>query len=60
METRAGFCWSGGRERIRERRASPRDQAMEEVKEGKRTEGEDSWAVRMVAFFFLIQLECIT
>ena len=34
---------------------------MEEVKEGKRTEGEDSWAVRMVAFFFfLIQLECIT
>lgn len=53
METRAGFCWSGGRERIRERRASPRDQAMEEVKEGKRTEGEDSWAVRMVGFFFL-------
>ena len=47
METRAGLRWSGGRERMRARRARPRDQAVVEVKVGKRTEGEDSWEVRM-------------
>lgn len=30
---------------------------MEEVKEGKRTEGEDSWAVRMVGFSQLVCTE---
>ena len=47
METRAGLRWSGGRERMRVRKARPRDQAIVEVKEGKSTAGEDSWEVRM-------------
>jgi hypothetical protein len=46
IEIRAGLRWSGGRERIRERRASPRVQAVVEVKEGKITAVEDSWAAR--------------
>lgn len=47
MLTKAGLRWSEGRERMRVRRASPRDQAIEEVKLGKRTEEEDSWAARV-------------
>lgn len=47
MLINAGLRWSGGRERIRVRRARPRDQAMLEVKDGKSTEGEDSRAVRV-------------
>lgn len=57
MEISAGLRWSEGRERIRWRRARPRDQAVVEVKVGKRTEGEDSWAVRRGGFFF-IPLAC--
>lgn len=46
MEMRAGLRWTDGRDRTRDRRARPRDQAVEEVKEGKTTDAEDSWAAR--------------
>lgn len=42
----AGLRCSEVSERIRVRRARPRDQAVVDVKDGKRTEGEDSRAVR--------------
>jgi hypothetical protein len=44
MEIRAGLRWSAGRERMRSRRAAPSDQAVVQVKEGKITAAEDSWA----------------
>lgn len=46
MDIRAGLRWSEGRERMRVRRARPSDQAVVEVNDGKRTEGEDSRAAR--------------
>lgn len=50
MDIRAGLRCSMGKERMRARRARPRDQAVLEVNVGKRTEGEDSWAVRTVGW----------
>lgn len=46
IEIRAGLRWLAGRERMRERSARPRDQAVVVVKEGKMAEGEDSCAAR--------------
>lgn len=59
MEIRAGLRWSEGRDRIRVRRARPRDQAVVEVKVGKMTEGEDSWAVRRGGFFHSVSMALV-
>lgn len=52
MEIRAGLRWSSGRERIRERRARPRDHAVVAVNEGKIALGEVSWRASSVGCFF--------
>lgn len=59
MEMRAGLRWSAGRERIRDRSARPSDQAVLEVKEGKMTAAEDSWAVSSRGCDFVLVCDCI-
>lgn len=50
IEIRAGLRCSDGRDRMRARKARPSVQAVLALKVGKRTEGEDSWAVRTVGW----------